>query len=130
MYLQQKFMRAMLFGVLLCTLALISAAVSVAFIKYYRQPEVALIFPLMGVMSMFVGEKLLYKIEQTVSNNTGGAGASFFRCAVSAIVIVSTPAIAWGSVEYVSNLIVVGFETWGMPHNTEFIRNLLDRQTG
>ena len=112
-------MRAVWVGIFLFVISLIAGSVSIALMVYYDNPLIGLIFPTTGVVCMFCGEKLLLGLEVKMGQPRGGSGAMLLRSTISALVMWAVPAIAWGGVIAMSDVILLGFEAAEVPRNVE-----------
>lgn len=112
-------MRAVWVGVFLFVLSLLAGALSIALMIYFNNAAVGLIFPLTGVVCMFLGEKLLQGMEMKMGQPRGGAGVMLLRSTVSALIMWAVPAIGWGGVLAMSDVILIGFEAAELPRNVE-----------
>ena len=110
-------MRAVLVGLFLFVISLVSGAISIALMRYYGNPMLGLIFPTTGVLCMFIGEKLLQGMEVKMGVAKGGAGAMFMRSSVSAMVMWLVPLLGWGGVLAMSDIVVLGMEAAEMPRS-------------
>ena len=112
-------MRAVLVGLFLFVISLISGAVSIALMRYFDQPMLGLIFPTTGVVCMFIGEKLLKNMEDKMGVAEGGAGAMFMRSTVSAMIMWLVPLLGWGGVLAMSDIVILGMEAAEMPRTVD-----------
>ncbi len=113
--LEKQLFRALWSGAILFILIVLGCALSVALMVYFKQYELGLIFPTIGVLCMVFGEKILRAMEAAGGEDPGGAGSTLIRSAVVAVVVVMIPTMCWGLVLSVSGLMVSGMEAGNFP---------------
>ncbi len=115
--LERQLFRALWSGSMLFVLIVFGCALSVALMAYYNQYELGLIFPAIGVGCMLFGEKLLRAMESASGQDIGGAGSTFIRSLIVAIVVVIVPTMCWGIVISIANLMISGLITADVPRD-------------
>ncbi len=116
--LEKQLFRALWSGSMLFMLILLGCALSVALMSYYNQYELGLIFPVIGVLCMFFGEKLLRAMEVAGGQDPGGAGSTLIRSIVVAVVVITIPTLCWGIVMSIAEWILYGMEWGNLPRDT------------
>ncbi|WP_018996368.1 hypothetical protein [Hirschia maritima] len=116
--LEKQLFRALWSGSMLFMLILLGCALSVALMSYYNQYELGLIFPVIGVLCMFFGEKLLRAMEVAGGQDPGGAGSTLIRSIVVAVVVITIPTLCWGIVMSLAEWILHGMEWGNLPRDT------------
>ena len=112
-------MRAVIAGLLIFVFTLVTGAVSIALARYYQNANLALIFPVAGVVCMFLGEKMLEQMELKMGQTAGGAGDMFFRSAISALIVWAVPALSFGVIIATSDLVLLGMEAVEFPRTLD-----------
>ncbi|MFC7290638.1 hypothetical protein [Hirschia litorea] len=115
--LERQLFRALWSGSMLFLLIVVGCALSVALMAYYQQYELGLIFPAIGVGCMLFGEKLLRAMESAGGQDPGGAGSTFVRSIVVAVVVILVPTLCWGMVLSVAKLMLIGMDTAEIPRD-------------
>ena len=108
--------RALWIGGFLLVFTIVAGSISLALTKFYGQQELLLLFPLAGVLSMFFGEKILAGMERKLGRHPGGAGAALLRSVVASVIVISAPTLCWGAMQVISDLMVIGLESSGVPN--------------